>query len=67
MCITGSGGRYGQNAAGATVQLPATTIRVQPKVTPATTTTAQGQQQVTTVRAIAPNTPKPEAVQPKGN
>ena len=53
--VEGSGGRYGQNA---TIQLPATTIRVQPKVS--TVTTQAGVTGGTPVRAIAPNTPKPE-------
>ena len=53
--LEGSGGRYGQNA---TIQLPATTIRVQPKVS--TVTTQAGVTGGTPVRAIAPNTPKPE-------
>ena len=52
--LEGSGGRYGQNA---TIQLPATTIRVQPKVSMVTTQAGGGG---TPVRAIAPNTPKPE-------
>ena len=51
--VEGSGGRHGQNA---TIQLPATTIRVQPKVSMVTTQAGGG----TPVRPIAPNTPKPE-------
>ena len=48
-CVSGTGGRFGNNA---TVQLPATTIRVQPKVSVVTTPAAG-----TPVRAIAPNAP----------